>query len=98
MLNFAEQTGSGAVMLVWSFLISLDALNNLYPAVLHVARSFDATLVRERPQQERKQCDDHGAFSSYNQPKTYNTTKRHLSNANAEENMTRIENLWKQCL
>ena len=74
MLNFAEQTGSGAVMLVWSFLIFLNALNYLYPAVLHVARSFDASLFRERPQEEREQCDDHGAFSCYNRPKTYNTT------------------------
>jgi hypothetical protein len=30
MLNFAEQTGSGAVMLVWSFPLVNDVLFNLY--------------------------------------------------------------------
>ena len=43
MLNFAEQTGSGAVMLVWSFLISLMLAMYiyfvLYTAYLHFARN-----------------------------------------------------------
>ena len=33
MLNFAEQTGSGAVMLVWSFPLSKDAMDINYPAI-----------------------------------------------------------------
>ena len=35
MLNFAEQTGSGAVMIVWSFLSAWDLLHNVNVFVCH---------------------------------------------------------------
>ena len=31
MLNFAEQTGSGAVIVVWSFLFRMQTINNKNP-------------------------------------------------------------------
>jgi hypothetical protein len=36
MLNFAEQTGSGAVIVVWSFLI-VQATSNLYITMMCVS-------------------------------------------------------------
>ena len=35
MLNFAEQTGSGAVIIVWYYLISIEILNHIYCTHLH---------------------------------------------------------------
>ena len=45
MLNFAEQTGSGAVMLVWSFLLLLDVLIILYITLLHLDRFIGPDLA-----------------------------------------------------
>ncbi len=34
MLNFAEQTGSGAVIIVWYYLISSEIINYMYPHIM----------------------------------------------------------------
>tara|TARA_B110000285_G_scaffold148924_1_gene166244 strand:- start:79 stop:228 length:150 start_codon:yes stop_codon:yes gene_type:complete len=34
MLNFAEQTGSGAVIVVWYYLISSEIMKYIYPLIM----------------------------------------------------------------
>ena len=43
MLNFAEQTGSSAVMIVWSFLLSQPLLNDTYS---HTANILSMCVFR----------------------------------------------------
>jgi hypothetical protein len=89
MLNFAEQTGSGAVMLVWSFLHPGDAKMILYTASFlpHVHRTLDATLFTPG---QPEQCDRHGAcFLQFTIAP--NMTQQHPRFANGRD-MTRIEN------
>ena len=50
MLNFAEQTGSGAVIMVWSFLLlhpSLDASNQAGKAPKHILAKGAGTKVAQ---------------------------------------------------
>ncbi len=86
MLNFAEQTGSGAVMLVWSFLRRCDAEIFMYPVPLlpHTAwiQPFHATLFT--PSQP-EQCDHHGACL-FQSPQ--NMTQQHPRSAHGRD-MTR---------
>ncbi len=49
MLNFAEQTGSGAVTVVWSFLSGFDDIINLNCCSLYTSCSLIVQLVKRVP-------------------------------------------------